>query len=75
MKKAVFIGIGILILLAGSAALTAANRKSRNEMYLRMTELAAETLAAVPTDTPVPSATPTDIPEPTAVPLRYGWTR
>ena len=70
MKKTVFICIGIILLLGGAAALSFASRKSRDAMHLRMTEMAEETLAAIPTDTPFPTATPTDIPEPTAAPTR-----
>ena len=68
MKKTALILIITVLILAGSVFFVLVNQKSRNEMYQRMTEMAAETLAALPTDTPVPTATPTGTPEPTAVP-------
>jgi len=38
---------------------SAANRKSRREMHLRMTQISEETQAALPTATPLPTDTPT----------------
>ncbi len=68
MRKTAVIPVIIILILAGSVFFVLTNQKSRNEMYLRMTEMAAETLTALPTDTPVPTETPTETPEPTAVP-------
>lgn len=68
MRKSVIILIAILAFLAGTAAVFFANQKSRTAMYRRMTEMAAETLTAIPTDTPVPTATATEMPEPTESP-------
>ena len=68
MNKKILILIIITAILAGAGLFLFAGRKSRAEMHQSMTEIAAETLAAVPTDTPVPTEVPTDMPEPTAAP-------
>ena len=68
MNKKILILIIITAILAGTGLFLFAGQKSRAEMHQSMTEIAAETLAAVPTDTPVPTEVPTDMPEPTAAP-------
>ena len=68
MKKTTVILIIIAAVLAGAGVLFFAAQKSRQVMHLQMTEIAAETLAAVPTETPIPTETAADIPEPTAAP-------
>ncbi len=66
MKKTILIGIAAAVLLAGGFLLFL-NQKSREAMHLRMTEISAETLAALPTDTPVP--TETAVPTETSMPV------
>ena len=66
MKKTILIGIAAAVLLAGGFLLFL-NQKSREAMHLRMTEISAETLAAIPTDTPVP--TETAVPTETSMPV------
>ncbi len=66
MKKTVFIVIAAVVIVAGGFMLFSANQKSREEMHARMTEISAETLAAIPTETPLPTETP--IPTETPVP-------
>lgn len=68
MNKKIAILIIIIAVLAGAALFLFAGQKSRAEMYLSMTEMAAETLSAIPTDTPVPTEAPTETPEPSALP-------
>ena len=58
MKKIVLIVIAVILLTAGGFLFFSLNQKSRNEMHLRMTEISAETLAAIPTETPLPTETP-----------------
>ena len=66
MKKTILIGIAAAVLLA-CGFLLFLNQKSREAMHLRMTEISAETLAAIPTDTPVP--TETAVPTETSMPV------
>ena len=67
MKKIVLIVIAVILLTTGGFLFFSLNQKSRNEMHLRMTEISAETLAAIPTETPLPTETP--VPTDTPVPL------
>ena len=85
MKKIILTGVIVCLLIAGGFVLFSVNQKSREKMHLRMTEISAETLEAIPTEPPLPTETPipTDtpgaqaetaeipevLPEPTALPL------
>ena len=68
MKKTTIILIIVISVLAAAAVLLFAGQKSRTVMHQQMTEIAAETLTAFPTDTPIPTETAEDPPEPTVVP-------
>ena len=70
MKKNRIIGwiIGILLITAAACAVLFFMQKNREAALTRETEIAAATLTAMPTETPIPTATPTDTPEPTPVP-------
>ena len=72
MKKAALL---VVIILAVTAVIVCgiylAGQNGREEMHVRLTEISAETLAAIPTETPLPTETsvPTETPFPTAAPL------
>ena len=67
MNKKILLIPGILLIAAAAVFFTLSNQKSRTEMHLRMTEISAETIAAIPTETPIP--TQTTIPTETDTPL------
>ncbi len=57
MNKRILLIPGILLGASAIVLLFVFNQKSKAEMYARMTEISAETLAAIPTETPVPTLT------------------
>lgn len=83
MKKTGLLFFLSALLIAGIVFLVIANRNSREEIHLRLTEIVEETLSAIPTETtvltntPVPTETPViqvsstmqPTPEPTVIQL------